>query len=199
MASMTGLDKIIAGIETESSDTISRIEAETAEKISEILKDAEARARAACTEIDAETERRVGEIARRTESAARLDRRRKILEAKQRLIAEVIQSALESARAMPDGAYFDMILRMAAGNAHPRVGELCLSKADLARAPADLEERLNAALTSPARLTLSKRPAAIQSGFLLLYDGIEENCSFEAVFAARHDEMQDQVSKLLFS
>lgn len=195
---MTGLDKIIAGIEAESSAAISRIEAETAGRISTILENAEERARSACAEIDAETERRVGEIARRTESAVRLNRKRKILEEKQRLISEVIQSALETARALPGGAYFDTILRMAAGKAHPRAGELCLSAADLSGVPADLEERLNAALTPPARLTLSKRPAAIRSGFLLLYDGIEENCSFEAVFAARHDEMQDQVSQLLF-
>lgn len=199
MAAMTGLDRIIAGIEAESAETIGRIGAEADEKISAMMEDAGARARAACGEIDAEAQAQVREIARRAESAARLSRGKKLLAAKQEMIAGVMQSALETARALPDEAYFDTIVRMAARAAHARTGELRLSAADLARAPADLENRLNAALTPPARLTVSALPAGIKSGFLLLYGGIEENCSFEAVFASRRDEIRDLVSRLLFS
>lgn len=196
---MTGLDKILAGIETESSDAVAKIRGEADAKAAAVMQKAEAEAAAACAEISAQRDVRLRETAQRAESAAQLNRRKALLAAKQQLIAETIGMALEKAEQLPDAAYFDTIVRMAAEAAHAGAGELCLCAKDLARAPADLESRVNAALHAPAHLALSAQPAPIRSGFLLRYGGIEENCSFDAVFAARHDEMQDQVCKILFS
>ena len=47
-------------------------------------------------------------------------------------------------------------------------------------------------------LTLSDDTADIDSGFILRYGGIEENCSLKALFADRQEELQDLVHKLLF-
>lgn len=196
---MTGLDKILAGIRDESAAAVDKIQADTDEKIASILRDANARADSACREIDAAGALRVQELAQRSASAAQLSGRKKLLQAKQDMIADVMGTALKEAEALPDGAYFDALLAMAARMAHPCAGTLCLSQKDLDRLPADFEAKLRAALKAPASLALSRSAAKIGSGFLLVYDGIEENCSFEAVFAAMHDELQDKVCKILFS
>ncbi len=39
----------------------------------------------------------------------------------------------------------------------------------------------------------------IDNGFILAYGGIEENCSIEAMFAEKRDELRDQVRKILFA
>lgn len=196
---MTGLEKITAGIQGESEEAISRIRQDAAEKSAALMDEASRQAAAACAQIREETENQVHEIAERAASAAQLNRRKKMLQAKQDLIAEVLQKALEKAKSLPEGVYFDTILAMAARAAHACAGEICLNARDLARLPNGFESALNAALPAPAKLEVARQAAAIESGFVLRYDGIEENCSFESVFAAKHDEMQDRVCGILFA
>ena len=38
----------------------------------------------------------------------------------------------------------------------------------------------------------------VLSGFILTYDGIEENCSFNALFETNIEILQDQIQRLLF-
>lgn len=57
----------------------------------------------------------------------------------------------------------------------------------------ELQSRAN------GRLTLARQPARIDGGFILLYGDIEENCSFEALFSGAHEQLQDEVQRLLFT
>jgi len=195
---MTGLEKILADIRAESDAAVAEIYAKADEKAAAILKKADDEAEETCALIREQRDRQVKETAERAESAAELERRKKLLEARQSLISEAIGAALQKARELPDKQYFDTVLNMAVSAAHPRAGELCMNEHDLSRLPADFQARLSAALRAPASLTVSQKPAKIQSGFVLVYDGIEENCSFEAVFAARHEQMQDEARAILF-
>ena len=45
---------------------------------------------------------------------------------------------------------------------------------------------------------VSGRPAQRDGGFLLVYGGIEENCTIRAVFDAGREEMSDRVNRMLF-
>ena len=55
-----------------------------------------------------------------------------------------------------------------------------------------------AALPAGCSLTLGKTPRAMDGGFILVYGGVEENCSFSALFASRKEALQDSVQKILF-
>ena len=48
-------------------------------------------------------------------------------------------------------------------------------------------------------LSFDSTPAPIESGFILSYGGIEENCSLRSIFTANKDQIQDTAMKVLFS
>ena len=49
-----------------------------------------------------------------------------------------------------------------------------------------------------ASLKISREAREIEGGFVLSYGGIEENCSFDALFASAGEQLQDVVQKILF-
>ena len=74
-----------------------------------------------------------------------------------------------------------------------------LSAEDLERLPAGFEEALNEKLKAAgASVTLNNTPAKISKGFILAYGDIEINCSFEALFEARREELKELVCGILF-
>ena len=72
-----------------------------------------------------------------------------------------------------------------------------LNAADLARLPAGFEDRLNKAV-GRGHITVSKTPCDLPDGFLLVYGGIDVNCTFDALFEAEADALQDIAGGLLF-
>ncbi len=75
-----------------------------------------------------------------------------------------------------------------------KTGEIYFSEKDLDRMPQGFEAVIEkAAVSKGGSLTLVKEPKNIDGGFILVYGGIEENCSFRALLAARRDELSDKV------
>lgn len=65
--------------------------------------------------------------------------------------------------------------------------------------PADFEKNIHAAAEEKGgSLVLSREPKAIEDGFILVYGGIEENCTLKALLDAKKDELQDKVNEILF-
>ena len=65
--------------------------------------------------------------------------------------------------------------------------------------PADFEKKIEAAAQeNGGRLTLKKEPKEIPDGFILVYGGVEENCTLKALFDAKKDQLQDRVNEMLF-
>lgn len=82
----------------------------------------------------------------------------------------------------------------------PRRARFIFQKNDLDRMPQGFEAVIEkAAVSKGGSLTLVKEPKNIDGGFILVYGGIEENCSFRALLAARRDELSDKVHAMLFS
>ena len=195
---MTGLDKIMEDIQTESAETVAGIRRDADGQIEIIRAEAQRKADAACAKVREDGERAVSDRLTRARSAAELLHRKKILAAKQELIGETIVQAQQDILALPADQYFELLIKIAAVNAVKGNGEISFNKKDAERLPADFTSRLQAALPQGITLTVSAKTADIAGGFILLYDGIEENCSLEAIFAEKREEMQDQVRTILF-
>lgn len=197
---MTGLNKIIGQIKIESDAAAAQVIAKAQAEADKILKAAKVQAAEECARIERDSAADVADALARAKSAADLLKRKTILAQKQCLISEVIEKAQKSLDTLPDAEYFEIIVRMARRFTLAQEGRILFSKRDLSRLPDDFEAVLNAAAgVSGARLTISDETRNIDGGFVLVYGGVEENCSFTAMFDSAHETLQDKVQELLFS
>ena len=133
-------------------------------------------------------------------SASDLERRTRLLGARQEMIAEVRREAYLKRKDMDTAAYFELIERLLDHYVLPQVGEIHFSPADAQRMPDGFEAKIQkAAEAKGGSLSLAEGDPLVPDGFVLVYGGIEENCTFKAIFETRRDEMSDRVQKRLFS
>ncbi|HIR13868.1 MAG TPA: V-type ATP synthase subunit E [Candidatus Choladousia intestinavium] len=197
---MAGLDKIISQIRKEAEDSASAAIAAARKEAEGIRAQAVLEAQAECQEIQKRSRQKVQDTLARGRSSADLKRRQGLLACKQRLIHEVLSEALKRLEALDGEEYFQTMEKLALKSALPGEGTVYFSQRDLKRLPAGFEKKLNEALKDKkAVLHISGTPREIDGGFILSYGGIEENCSFESLFHASREALQDTVQKILFS
>ncbi len=196
---MAGLDKIIGQIRQESEELCSQTVAAAQEEADRILQEAQEAAQAECSRMEKRSQQAVKDALERGHSAADLQKRRGILAFKQQMVREVLDQALEEMKHIEEKPYFEALIRLAARSAMPGEGVIYFSAADQKRLPADMEERLNRELKDPrASLKISPESREMEGGFVLSYGGIEENCSFDALFESAGEQLQDVVTRILF-
>ena len=186
---MTGLEKMK-----------SQILDEAQKNADEILKQAKEEAQAECTRILERSRAEVKNAEERSVSSCALQKRKVLLETKQEIIAQVLETAYNTLAEADEETYFQSIRKMLGKYAADQAGEICFSKRDLERMPKGFEEEIQAiAKENGGALVLSEETRDISGGFVLIYGGIEENCSFQAMFNSRKDELSDKVHEVLFS
>ena len=195
----TGLDRIIERIRTDAqkraAEKISDAESIAAKTLEEAAKAAEQQA---AEQMEA-AEKNAADTARRADASAEFNRRRAVLAAKQDAIRSTVTAAQERIRALPDDEYFAVLLKLLAANAVPGKAELRLGAKDLTRKPQDFAAKAaETAKAAGAEITLSETPCGISDGFLLVYDGIDVNCTFDSLFASKADALQDIAGSILF-
>lgn len=196
---MAGLDKILEDIRSESAAAIASVAGEAQAERDKALSAAKKEADAQVQKILSHAKSQADDLIARADSAAQLQRRRLLLETKQELITSVIKQAKQFILDLPDSEYFDLILKLISSNALMKEGEICFNRKDFARLPKDFAAKLVAALPDGAKLNVSKSEADIDGGFVLKYDGIEQNLSLDEIFEENRDRMTDAAGKILFS
>ena len=113
--------------------------------------------------------------------------------------AETTLAAHKELLAKPDEAYFAWMEQLLSRFVTDRAGEIYVSKRDLERMPDDFPAKIEkTAQEKGGSLVLKKEPREIDGGFVLVYGGVEENCSAGALFASQRDELADKVHAMLF-
>lgn len=194
---MTGLEKIVQQIQSEAQQAADAVIAQANAEAAEIANKAQEEGKAQIAQIEAQSKTDVANALSAAKSAAALQVRRAVLEAKQELIGKVIDDTQKSIYLLTDDEYFALILKMVKKFSLPERGDILFSASDLKRLPADFSAKL--AEAAPAGLTVSNETRRIDGGFVLIYGGVEENCSFDALFYAARENLQDKVQELLFS
>lgn len=196
---MAGLEKIKSQILDEAKANADTRIREAEAKAAEILAEAEAEARKQAGDISRKSEADVAGYKERIQSAIDLKRRTGILAAKQEVIAEVLDKAYATLLGLESGEYFDLLLKILEKYALPQEGTICFSAADLKKMPADFPAKVTAAAEGKGgKLVISKEGIDIENGFVLIYGGIEENCTLKALFDAKKDDLSDKIHQLLF-
>lgn len=197
---MTGLDTILESIRKDGRQNADSILVKAKEEAAIIKAHGEEKAQLRREEILRDAPQQAQDAADRVLSSAHREQRRILLTARQALIQETLEAAEKSLFDLPDEEYFTVLLGLAAKRALPQKGELVLGSRDFARMPANFAKKLQAALPQGAELTVAEKPnPAIDGGFLLLYGGIEENCTFRALFDDKREELQDLTNQILFA
>lgn len=197
---MSGLEKILKEIhsdaERESREILEKARAE--EK--DILAQAEKEAAAVKAEAQEKGKSLTATMRERSQSAAALRVRQRVLREKQLLVQETLALAEKQLLERPAAEYFGNLLTLLKDAVQPGDGTLYLSERDLARLPEGFVPQASAlAKDKGGSLTLSREPRRINGGFVLEYGGIEENCSYAAMFTAERERLEDIISAQLFS
>lgn len=190
---MTGLEKIVKHIEEDAKASVNAIVAEAESKAKEIIALAHAEGEQKRAEIEERSKLDVESFLSRAESASLLQEKKLILNVKQQIISDVITRAKDSLLNLPDQEYFEVITKMIKKYALNQTGSISFSLKDKNRLPEDFNKTLQA-----AKLTVSDKTSDIDGGFILIYGDVEENCSFNAIFFAAKESLQDKVCKVLF-
>ena len=197
---MTGLEKMVSQILEEADASAAVTISDAEKKAAEILDEAGKKADEIRQQREEQSRAKVKSYDERTASAADMKRRTAILAARQELIGSVIADACERVKNLDEEKYFEILKNMAGKYFLPKDGEICFSRKDLERMPADFREEIRSmAEKKGGALEFSGEARNIDGGFILVYGGIEENCSIDAVFAEKRDELLDQVRKILFA
>ena len=195
------LEKILERIERDAQGEADRIKSRASAAADEVIKEAEAEAEAlkaqALEHARSEAEQRKERIL----STARLDLRKALLAEKQNAIDAAFQEAMEALVNMEDAEYRKVVKDMILPNVQTGDEEIVLSERDKARLGEDFVEEINRQLTESGKkgnLTISQDTYNMIGGFVLRRGKIELNSSFESLFKSSRNELETEVSKILF-
>ncbi len=196
---MTGLEKIVDQILAEANEEAERLIGQAQDEAKQIAKEADAETEKSVLDIRKKSESRAKNLEERMHSANDLYLRTQTLAAKQEVIANVIETAYQRVCDMDPESYFGMLEKMIEKYALPQSGEIWFSETDLKNMPNGYPDRIQAAAgRAGGTLTLSDKGKEIENGFVLVYGGVEQNCTIRAIFDAGRDEMQDTVYAILY-
>ncbi len=197
---MTGLEKILKTIQEEAQASADAIISQAEQEAAQILAAAKNEAELKSAQIAEKSDADVKDVISRAESAAALLERKLLLDTKQTIINEIIGKARKRLAELSDDEYTEIILSMVKKYSHNKKGRLLFPISDKMRLTKDFPEKLSAILSQKqgASLDIEEEALSFEGGFLLIYGDIEENCSFDALFAEERDALQDKVNSLLF-
>ena len=197
---MTGLEKMKSRILEEARSSAEVKIQDAQRQAQELLDEKKGQAERAAAAILAKARADAEGLKEKAVSASDLERRTKLLSARQEIIGEVLAEAYRKIKDMDAAAYFGLVEKLLDHYVLPQEGEIHFSPADAQRMPAGFEAKIQeAARAKGGAHTLAEGDALVPDGFVLVYGGVEENCTFKAIFETRRDEMSDRVQKRLFS
>lgn len=197
---MAGIDKIIEEI-LKDGRAQAKEKTDAAEKqAEEIRAAAEAEAKNLADEADARAQREKEQILERAQSSGDMQKRQTLLLAKQEVISSVLEQAYERLLALEEDAYFAFLESLLEQHALPKEGILYLNEKDKSRMPAGFEENAKRiGVAKGGTIIIAEEARQMDGGFVLVYGGIEENCSLSALFRDKRDELADLAGSLLFA
>ena len=197
---MTGLEKIIMHIGEDAIATAKVVITEAKSKAGEITTAAQAECNKKRADIEEQSKIEVQACLSRAESSALLQEKKLILNAKQQIISTIITSSKNLLAKLPSEEYFDVMIKMIKKYALGQSGQILFSAIDKKRLPEQFGAILQTALLEieGAALTVSENTREMDGGFVLIYGDVEENCSFDALFFAARESLQDKVCEVLF-
>ncbi len=161
---MEGIEKITAKIAQDAQAEISRLMAETDEKVGAIQAEARAQAQREAAEIEARGRSAAGERLERLSSASQMERRKLELAAKQEVLGEAFALALEKLCTLPEKEYISLLAKLALEASSSGKEQLIFSKKDRATVGKQVVMAANDALVKERAPSLPEEVAKSKVG-----------------------------------
>ena len=199
---MSGAAKLREKIITEAREQADHILREAQERAAQILakgtQEATDRKKAVLKRSQVEAEER----RRRALTIAALEARKRVLAAKEELIEETLQKALERLQKIEATAYREMLMSLLLVATQSGREEIIVSPHDREQYfSAEFLGQVNQALSQQGKegkLLLSEETRPLNGGFILRQGNVEINNSFNSVLHMKRDLLEPEVADILF-
>lgn len=194
---MNGMEKITARMKEDAARSLSELNAQTEQELRRIREESAARAEKERETAGERAHLAAQERYERLCSAAEMETRKLTLSAKQKVLAETYDRALEILCSMPREEYLSLLVRLLKAAGGKGDEKIALSAKDRDEMGETLVERANKELN--AHYTLAGEAADIRAGLVLVSIDCDVNCSFETLLALSREKTERGAAKLLFA
>lgn len=195
----SGLEKIIEKINEENIRECENIENKAKQKAEKIIADEIESAKADADKIIAKAKADAALTDEKAKSGSLLLEKKIKLEVKNQIIAETVVKIKERLKSLPTDEYLKIVQKLVTSYAKEGEGTLKFSSDDFKKIPADFEKTLNSVLPEKTTVKISDETINADGGFILSYDDIEENCTFDALIDTNIDAIRDKLNSKLFA
>lgn len=193
---MNGMEKITARMKEDAARSLSELNAQTEQELRRIREESAARAEKERETAGGHAHLAAQERYERLCSAAEMETRKLTLSAKQEVLAETYDRALEILCSMPREEYLSLLVHLLKAAGGKGDEKIALSAKDRDEIGETLVERANKELN--AHYTLAGEAADIRAGLVLISEECDVNCSFETLLALSREKTERGAAKLLF-
>lgn len=193
---MNGMEKITARMKEDAARSLSELNAQTERELRRIREESAVRAEKERETADERAHLAAQERYERLCSAAEMETRKLTLSAKQEVLAETYDRALEILCSMPREEYLSLLVHLLKAAGGKGDEKIALSAKDRDEMGETLVERANKELN--AHYTLAGKAADIRAGLVLISEECDVNCSFETLLALSREKTERGAAKLLF-
>jgi V/A-type H+-transporting ATPase subunit E len=199
---MNGIDKIAEKIAEDAKKEAEALLTAAQAEAAAIADKYAAQAQAESEIILAAGREKAREIRRRADSAAVQEAKQQFLAAKQRIIAQTFDQALQRLLSLGLGEYRAFLARMAAKAAATGSEEILLTSKDREALGQKVLEEANRLLKEAGKkgnLTLSPEAGSFSGGLVLKAGDVEVNCTLDALLRLSKEELALDVAAALFA
>ena len=193
---MNGMEKITARMKEDAARSLSELNEQTEQELRRIREESAARAEKERETAGGHAHLAAQERYERLCSAAEMETRKLTLSAKQEVLAETYDRALEILCSMPREEYLSLLVHLLKAAGGKGDEKIALSAKDRDEMGETLVERANKELN--AHYTLAGEAADIRAGLVLISEECDVNCSFETLLALSREKTERGAAKLLF-
>lgn len=193
---MNGMEKITARMKEDAARSLSELNAQTEQELRRIREESAARAEKERETAGGHAHLAAQERYERLCSAAEMETRKLTLSAKQEVLAETYDRALEILCSVPREEYLSLLVHLLKAAGGKGDEKIALSAKDRDEMGETLVERANKELN--AHYTLAGEAADIRAGLVLISEECDVNCSFETLLALSREKTERGAAKLLF-
>lgn len=164
---MNGIEKIAQRIHDDAQAEIEGIKADAKAQADELLRQAQSQAQAEGEEILERGRQQAEERRQRLESAAQMERKKLLLGAKQAMVSQAFDLALEQLCSLPEQQYIDLLVKLARQATTTGKEQLIFSPADRAKVGKQVVTAINEALVKEVTPELPEKVTESKVGALL--------------------------------